>query len=570
MPLNIKVKRSVRTEIPLKIYGVRGEPLKFLIRSAPEHGKITEPRQVQKESAAVIYDPPEDIGITHDKFLYAVQSADGVSASVEVVITITDAAPLLARPGPVEFPKIVAGEESSKLIEVGNRGGGIATGELIVDGPWRIEGSTAYHIAAGGVASFKLVFAPKEGGEFDGSIVFTSDREHSTSLHGEALAPLTVSPEMISLESSPGDPVRTGSFDVANQTDQPRKIVIKSGAHIHAPDRVTVPPHETVSIPIQTTASDVALLNDEIQVESGAFSRKLFVKGSAVAPMMRFTSGDVNLGKQIAGHPAQATVEIENTGGVQGGVSLDIAPPFSVEPASSIIPAGGKLTVQIKLAAITPGPYRSWLKLTSGPQETEIGVRADVQPAPRRSPSDPAGSSDSERSPETLRAETFESLLNGDRLLPPSIPLDWGAAFANSGDVKILEITPRSATLSWQAKLSPATQFRVEMRRLGLDEARALTVTWVEHKPATVRREKESYVATLGGLQPAKIWAIRVLPLDASGAAGARLFALTFATPVAPPSALHISSVQWLLLALAACFAIAIWRYFHRPRFGLA
>src|SRR5277367_3095689 len=58
MDMTIKVKRAVRTEIPLLIYGRRNELLKFLIHKAPEHGKITEPQQTGKESAAVIYDPP--------------------------------------------------------------------------------------------------------------------------------------------------------------------------------------------------------------------------------------------------------------------------------------------------------------------------------------------------------------------------------------------------------------------------------------------------------------------------------------------------------------------------------
>jgi hypothetical protein len=66
-------------------------------------------------------------------------------------------------------------------------------------------------------------------------------------------------------------------------------------------------------------------------------------------------------------------------------------------------------------------------------------------------------------------------------------------------------------------------------------------------------------------LRPEENWAVRVLPLNEAGDAGNRIFALTFSTPAANPPGPRISLIQRLLLALAACFAIAIWRYL-RPR----
>src|SRR5258707_14155085 len=78
--LNLKVRREGKTEIPLSINGQANEPLKFLIRTPPTQGKLADPKQTGRETATAVYEPPADLGITTDRFLYAVQSNAGVSA----------------------------------------------------------------------------------------------------------------------------------------------------------------------------------------------------------------------------------------------------------------------------------------------------------------------------------------------------------------------------------------------------------------------------------------------------------------------------------------------------------
>ena len=565
MEVTIKVKREVRTEIPLQIYGRRNELLKFLIRTPPEHGQITEPQQTGKETALVIYDPPADLSVTHDKFYFSVQSSEGVSSPVEVSIAISDAPPVLTIPGPLEFPKILAGTTSSKIIELGNHGGGLAVGEMVVDAPWRIAGPATYRIGAGEVAAFKLVFEPKEGGVSDGAISFSSSREHSTLLHGEAFTPLSVSTAKVLLGSAPGDPVRTGSFEIFNQTDQGRTLQIHADARLLTPGKVSVPANGRIAVPIQTSASDVAPIDAEIRIASEGFSLGVRVKSPAVGPIFKVSANRVFLGRQPAAKPGTAGMVIENTGGSPGAVALAVAAPFVVDPSGAVISAGEKKSVQITLAPSLPGKYRTWLEVRGGEQALEVGLEAELYALPPRA--QVASGSETAASAPERETSNFESVSPGEgqaRNLTPTIPREWGIATAQAPGVKLLGTTPESATLEWPEKLSSATRFRFELRHLGLNANRDLTVSWLEHQPVTVQRKDGRCIATLGDLQPSTISAVQVLPLNDAGEPGPRLFALEFFTPALPPSGPQISLLQWLLLFLVACVGLWVWRTVRR------
>ena len=560
MDMTIKVKREVRTEIPLQIYGRRNELLKFLIHKAPEHGKLTEPQQTGKETAAVIYDPPADLGITHDKFYYSVQSSAGVSSPVEVSITITDAPPILAFPDSVDFPKILAGTTSTKIIELGNKGGGLAVGEMIVDAPWRIVGSTTYKIGAAEVVAYKLVFEPKEGGSFEGAISFTSNRGHSTSLRGEAFTPLSVSPAKVVMENLSGTPVRTASFDLANQTDEGRTVRIRGGARLLTPDQVSIPARGKVNIPIHTLASDVGLIDEEIRIESDGFSLGVPVKSPAVGPIFSVSADHISLGRQPAARPGAGSLTIENMGGSPGAVVIEVTAPFAVSPPRALLNAGEKKVFQITLAPSAAGSYRTWLEVKGERQEFEVGLDAELYASPRGpvatgyEPLVPGP----EEQPSPDRAAPSDDGRAKD--LTPIVPKDWGVLTAPAPGVVLLRTSPHSATFEWPEKLSSATRFRIDLRHIGLDTSRELQVSWFEHHPVTVQRQNGFYVATLGDLRPGALCSVQVTPLSDAGAPGPRLFAFDFYTPAAAPSGSQISPLQWLFAGFLICGCIWLWR----------
>src|SRR6478736_495607 len=145
--LNVKIRREGKTEIPLRIHGMANEPLQYLIRVPPLHGKLSEPRATGRETAVSVYEPPADLNITTDRFFYAVKSAQGVSAPVEVAVTILDQPAQLTIPDQLEFATVRTGNSSSKLLEITNTGGSLAVGEVIVEAPWRLEGKPGYRLA---------------------------------------------------------------------------------------------------------------------------------------------------------------------------------------------------------------------------------------------------------------------------------------------------------------------------------------------------------------------------------------------------------------------------------------
>ena len=196
-PLSVKVARGESVAILLRIYGRKNQALRYLIRTPPQHGKLTAPRAVELEVSSVTYTPPADLSIVRDRFAYAVQNSAGVSAAADVLITIVDVPAEIGVPEVLNFPMLLVGGTSTQTLEINNRGGGLAEGRVTVDEPWRIDGPANYRIAGGERAVLKVVFAPKEPGIFDTVMRFSSQPGTTLPIHGEARGALTASPAKV-------------------------------------------------------------------------------------------------------------------------------------------------------------------------------------------------------------------------------------------------------------------------------------------------------------------------------------------------------------------------------------
>ncbi|MEO7319720.1 MAG: hypothetical protein ABIZ56_12080, partial [Chthoniobacteraceae bacterium] len=143
------VKRGDTVDIPLKIYGTRAQTLSWIIKQAPLHGKLSGVRATGAESAVVTYRPPADLRVISDRFTFSVRSSEGVSAPVEVAVTITDDAPRISATAELDFGSLLIGASAAKTLEFSNAGGGIAEGAMEVDAPWKLAGARDYKLAAG-------------------------------------------------------------------------------------------------------------------------------------------------------------------------------------------------------------------------------------------------------------------------------------------------------------------------------------------------------------------------------------------------------------------------------------
>ena len=561
LPLTVKVKRGEPAEIQLRIYGRKNEPLKYLIRAEPRHGKVGEVRVLGREVSAVTYTPPADLGITRDRFSYAVQTGAGVSAAVDVDITITDAPPELALPGALDFAPLLVGATATKSIEISNRGGGIAEGKADVEAPWKIAGPPRYRLAAGERAVFKIVFAPEAGGQFESAVRFSSDLETTVRVRGEALAAIAATPAKVVLQNAAGDPVRTGVFELTNQTAEALRVTLDGGTRLHVPADLDVPAQGRVSVPVRTAAADVAVLAGEVRVESGGLTVHVPVQAARVGPIVRAVGGPVTFGRVDAAKPAGASFEIENIGGAEAAVTWEIGAPFATEQTSATLLPGDKKAFAIRTLPGAAGKFRAWLTVTADGRKLEIpvvaelmgGTAAAVRPSVGGSPAAPGPLQIEGSAPAPAEPASAEPSVPAS-----SIPAEFLVDLRTPKGVKVAQATATGATIEWPVVAGMAVKFRVERRRVVPDPAGGLKVRWDELPGTTIRQEADRQVAVMTGLQPATAYGVRVVPLGPGGEAGEPLFAQYFVTDSKPSFWPEITPLRVLFLVLVICAALVL------------
>ena len=566
LPQAVKVPRGEPVEIALRIYGVKNEPLKYLIRTPPKSGKLTEPRVLEREVSAVTYTPPADLAVTRDRFSYAVQNGAGVSASVDVLITIVDQPPDLALPGALDFAPMLAGATAAKTVEIRNRGGGLAEGQVAVEAPWKIEGAARYRLAAGARAVFKVVFAPEKGGVFESAVRFSSQPESGVRVRGEAQEAIAAAPAKIELQNAAGDAVRTGAFELTNQTDAECRVTLSGGARLQVPAELTVPAHGKVSVPVQTAATDVTALDGEVRAESAGLTVRVPVRAARVGPLVRSVRGPVMFGRVDAARAAGADFELENFGGTAADVSWEIGAPFVMEPPSARLAPGEKKTLTLRMQpAAAAGKYRAWLTVQCNRQKLEIPVEAELfakaAPAaasrPNAAPRVASSGSSEAAEPEVLAAEPIEL---------PAIVKDMHAELFRPPGAGLTQLSVKSATLEWPAALSAAANFRVEYRRVVADAAGEMKVVWNEVPKTVIRRAGGKFAATFGGMVPGESYGVRVVPLGPGGEAGLPLFTQFFVTPEGAEWRPQFTLVRGLMAVLAVCAGFMLRQHWMRNR----
>ena len=562
-PVAVKVARGETAEIALRIYGRKNEALNYLIRTPPKYGRLTEPRAVEREVSAVTYTPPADLAITRDRFSYAVQSRAGVSAAVDVVLTIVDLPPDLALPGGLDFAPMLAGASAAKAVEISNRGGGIAEGRAEVEVPWKIEGSPKYRLGAGARAVFKIVFAPEKGGVFESAVRFTSQPESSVRLRGEAVEAISASPVSVVLQNAAGDPVRAGAFELSNQTGEERRVTLTGGARLQVPAELAVPAHGKVSVPVRTAADDVKALEAEVRVEAAGLTVRVPVRAARVGPLIRAVRGPLAFGRVDAAKPASASFELENFGGTEAAVNWEIGAPFEMERPSVTLAAGEKRTLVLRTQSAAAGKYRAWLTAKVGQQKLEIPVEAELfaKAAPAAAPR--AGVAASQRAAE--RPPDDQAAVEPEAAVEPPEPVELPPVVAElrvelirPEGVALTQLNPTSATIEWPVAMDAAGSFRFESRRVIADSAGELKVVWSEIPKVQVRREGAKHVAALRGLKPGIAYGVRVVPLGSAGEPGKPLFTQFFVTPGGADLGPKITLLRVLFVAFAVCLGFML------------
>ncbi len=188
----VEVAEGGRVDITLRLTGApRGRTLDFIIRTPPTKGRLDPVRSsIGGDSATVTYTHNPANGGGHDQFTFAVQrTAGGVSATGMVDIRIPENPPrLIALPAILEFgPAPVGGPGARQTFVLMNGGGGTATGRIILQPPWRVDGEASYALRRGQRKSFQFIFEPTRASAFEGEVRFGSGSDQVLRLFGSGL-----------------------------------------------------------------------------------------------------------------------------------------------------------------------------------------------------------------------------------------------------------------------------------------------------------------------------------------------------------------------------------------------
>lgn len=551
MAKTVQVRPGETIPVDLGIHGSRAQQLEFLIRTQPKKGKVSGVQITGINSAVVKYTAGREAG--EDRFTYAVRNADGVSAPAAVTITIVAAPALPARLASVDelaFPEVIVGRDSTALLEITNQGGSPAEGELTVPEGWSVEGTTRYMLAPGKREVFKLVFAPAKAGEFAGNAVFGPKPQRAVTLRGVAKAPIDFSPTSLDLIAPPKSQTREAVLRVTNRGAEPRNVAVTASPRLLVEPTVTVPPGGTVDLRVFAAADQAGAIDETMKLESGAWKADVPVRARPIPAMVRFSTQVPDFGKVVAGVPAEAAVELENSGGLPVTVAMRVEAPFEVSAAGVQVPAKGTARVPVRLLAKAPGVVSATLVADSGTDSERLPLQVEAAPA-SDSPPPPRAPSEKPTAPEvpvSVPKAEIEAAPSLESLPPPNM-----AEVPGKMGKYVRDITAASALVEWPASVGPGEALAVDERLVTKGPDGMPVVQWRAIPSTQISEAAGLRRATLQKLRPGSLYVIRVT------SKGQPVFATKFITLPDKPW-LDISWRGVLLIALLAILGAVGWR----------
>ena len=548
--ISLKARREEHVEIPLGIYGTRSQTLEFKIRTQPSAGKLSELKQIGQESAVVTYTPPSDLSISKDQFSYSVRSREGVSAPSLVQILMVDEAPVLDGPALLEFGRLMAGEKTVQTFEISNGGGGLAEGTIEATPPWQLVSPPDYRLRAGAKQSVVVSITPPQGGRIAGELRCVA-KEPKTGrvieLRAEAISPVSLRTEQLTLENLPESPLRSGVVEIANNTDSPQILSISASPRLTLPQSATLAPQAKSRIHVELAANDFAALEDEIRIQSATETLRVSVKAAAISAILQIDRQEIHFQPVQVTTAAHEKLTLENKGGSLAPVSVTVEAPFSAAVSGAILQPGERKELALIFSSSAEGKFNGVLKITSLSREITIPLSAEA-----------IGSSTSSRKARSAieRRDTPPSR-NGS---PPAAidrddagPTPQDSAILAPPRPEILDLTPTSVVLRWNHRgTERPSSHRIETRQLSLKNEE-LQVSWSPLAGSQVEHRGDHVEAKLTGLTPATTHSLRFTPLDQTGRELDLPRAIEFITPKPPEEKRWITLPKTMTALLCLC-----------------
>lgn len=550
VPQKVTVARGARVEITLRVYERLAPGVQFQIRSKPDWGKMSAPKPAPLNTATVTYEPPADLTVKADKFLYASQTPAGVSAPAEVTISITDEPAKLAVPDELKFEPLRAGQTSRQNFTIQNEGGSLAEGEVQVDPPWKLLDHPSYSLGKGQSREFTIIFAPTEGGKVKREIRYTSQRDRVTTLVGEAVFPLSVLPARLELTREQGQTTRSGAVEIRNETDDAQTVKVRASPRLKVPAGVEIPAHGSAPLIFSLPPEDVAEVEETVKLNGDGIELSLPVVAPAVPAVLQADPKPV----RVTG-AAPGRVTVKNAGGANGYWEIAATAPFVLEAKELRLTRRQEVAVFVHLDPANPGRFAGELRFM-GEQQTvivpldgEVTAGSSVVAMPKPAPPAPRPSSAA-----MSRPISYENPAPARAAEPERRP---AADPSTLTGIPIPAVKDGVVTLEWQASLDEGQPVKAELRRFSLEGKKKLHIDWLELRDARISSDKAVTRAELHHLPEGQLSVVRFSALDAGSKTWRPLFQVPIAVPVPEPSAWRSRGALLTLVLLGAgCYFI--------------
>ncbi len=275
VPVEVEVVRGESVRIPLKAEGLGRGSVGFVLRSRPRHGILGQVSRVNEHAATIQYTASAGGVATQDRFRYALQFLTGSPAGdAEVQIRIVEPLPALIFPDELDFGMVFAGDLVGLPVRITNTGKQRISGSLEVPQGWIWEGNKQFDLGPGQSLEATVGAPTVQDGRQEGMVRIMGDHPGGILLKAIVAPTWVVDRREIVLSA---DKARTGTFQVANVTDEPREIDFKSTMQLGLSGPVNVGIDDPESFTIN--APDFSINGGETQLTlvSGGWSQTLRV-----------------------------------------------------------------------------------------------------------------------------------------------------------------------------------------------------------------------------------------------------------------------------------------------------
>ncbi len=558
--LTVEVAPGGTVQIPLRVYGWRGRHVRYLLRSKPKQGEVSEIKGGENAVSTVVYRHTAPLtasmeGDLLDQFSYAAQDDNGTSAAAEVTIKIVEPPPAIAAPERISFGDVVVGSTLSRKIIIANRGGGVVGGEFEIDAPWKIEPSR-YRLGRGEEAEFKVTFSPDSQQEYRGRLILPEPRPAmGIVLEAMAVDPFRIDPFELDLVGNKENFVRAGAFKVTNRTAKEQTLSIKADSRLKLPAEVLVPAGESVALEISLGEDDLAGIKTHVEFHDGQVVRKVRVSAPG-APARLAAVEKVSFGKVETGRVQELPLKVENRGGTTANVVASVPPAFQVSPDRFTLDPGQSVELAVTVSAAWPGTLSGPARIQTAGSVIEVPLSAEVVsrraqaaaslPAAAKNPAAPV------QDPQQKMSKS-QSGQAGD----PEVPA--------VEKVKVGRMTRSSVELEWASIADSGIDYRIEGRRLSLGADGFLKADWVPVPSVKLTKTAERVTALITGIPAGGAATMQVISLLPDGRVSKPSPPVFFSIT---PNPVFITYRNLLLVFFGMIFAVALWLRSGRAIFG--